>query len=235
MLNFIGIGAQKAGTTWLYEMLSRHPGIAFPAGKELHFWDAQRARGLPWYDALFPDTPGQLNGEITPAYAMLASECIAQVKQAYPNLRLFYILRNPIHRAWSSALMALGRAEMMPAEASDQWFIDHFRSAGSLGRGNYADSLHNWYQHFSTDQMLVFFYEQIRDDPAALLGACLNHLGLEDGGSLAEARAYLGERVFAGSGDVLRPSLLPILREIYYPAIENLSQVLNKDLSHWKI
>lgn len=39
MLDFLGIGAQKAGTTWLYEKLRLHPDIAFPAGKEVHFWD----------------------------------------------------------------------------------------------------------------------------------------------------------------------------------------------------
>jgi hypothetical protein len=32
MLDFLGIGAQKAGTTWLYERLSQHPAVRFPAG-----------------------------------------------------------------------------------------------------------------------------------------------------------------------------------------------------------
>lgn len=235
MLHFIGIGAQKAGTTWLYEILSRHPGIAFPAGKEVHFWDAYFDRGRPWYDACFPDTPGCLNGEITPAYAMLPAERIAQIRQAYPHLRLFYILRNPIQRAWSSAIMALGRAEMSPDEASDQWFIDHFRSAGSLARGDYAGCLQNWRQYFATDQLLVLFYEQIREDPAALLGACLDHLGVARGNFLVEAREHMRQRVFAGPGHVLRPSLLPALREIYYPGIDHLSLLLDRDMSHWKI
>ena len=235
MLHFIGIGAQKAGTTWLYEMLSRHPGIAFPAGKEVHFWDAHFERGLPWYDACFPDSAARLNGEITPAYAMLPSERIALIKQAYPELRLFYILRNPIQRAWSSALMALGRAEMTLEEASDQWFIDHSLSAGSLARGDYADCLQNWREHFSADQILILYYEQIRLDPAALLCTCLAHLGLEHGIFLDEVREQMSGRVFAGAGHALRPTLLPILREIYYPQIERLSLLLNKDLSHWKV
>jgi hypothetical protein len=36
---FLGIGAQKAGTTWLHRMLSLHPDIGMPEQKELHFWD----------------------------------------------------------------------------------------------------------------------------------------------------------------------------------------------------
>ena len=235
MLHFLGIGAQKAGTTWLYEMLSRHPGIAFPAGKEVHFWDAFYQRGLPWYDTCFPDAPGRLNGEITPAYAMLPAERIAEIKQAYPELRLLYLLRNPLQRAWSSALMALGRAEMTLDEASDAWFIDHFRSAGSLGRGDYATCLTHWRAFYAEDCWRVFFYEQIRDNPVALLGSCCDLLGLAREPFLSDCLQHMPRKVFSGAGVVLRPTLLPVLREIYYPKIEQLSWLLGQDLSHWKI
>lgn len=38
-VDFLGIGAQKAGTTWLSEMLRRHPQIWMPPVKELHYFD----------------------------------------------------------------------------------------------------------------------------------------------------------------------------------------------------
>src|SRR5687768_4600323 len=113
MIHFIGIGAQKAGTTWLYEQLRKHPDIRFPAGKEVHFWDANLGRGEAWWLALFPDTAaGVREGEITPAYAILDRELIGRVRAIAPQVRIFFSLRNPIARAWSSALMALARAEM---------------------------------------------------------------------------------------------------------------------------
>ena len=34
-----GIGAAKAGTTWLYRYLATHPGVRLPAVKELHYFD----------------------------------------------------------------------------------------------------------------------------------------------------------------------------------------------------
>jgi len=37
---FVGIGAQKAGTTWLGEYLDRHPQVGFSPVKELHYFDA---------------------------------------------------------------------------------------------------------------------------------------------------------------------------------------------------
>ena len=37
--DFLCIGAQKAGTTWLYENLIQHPGVWMPPVKELHYFD----------------------------------------------------------------------------------------------------------------------------------------------------------------------------------------------------
>jgi len=41
---FLGIGAQKAGTTWLYENLRRHPQLWLPPVKELHYFDQKPPR-----------------------------------------------------------------------------------------------------------------------------------------------------------------------------------------------
>ena len=38
-INFWGIGAQKAGTSWLYYNLSKTPGFAIPPVIELHYFD----------------------------------------------------------------------------------------------------------------------------------------------------------------------------------------------------
>jgi hypothetical protein len=44
--HFIGIGAQKAGTTWLYRNLMAHPQIWMPDFKEVHYFD-KRANWSP--------------------------------------------------------------------------------------------------------------------------------------------------------------------------------------------
>ena len=38
--HFIGVGAPRAGTTWIYEVLRRHPAIWMPPIKELHYFDS---------------------------------------------------------------------------------------------------------------------------------------------------------------------------------------------------
>jgi hypothetical protein len=50
--DFICIGAQKAGTTWLYESLSRHPGVWLPKEKELHYFDEKRGVDRRLFDVV---------------------------------------------------------------------------------------------------------------------------------------------------------------------------------------
>ena len=235
MLDFLGIGAQKAGTSWLYEALRIHPQLRFPAaGKGVHFWDAQRARGLEWYRAQFPAQPaGVKSGEITPAYAFLPSAAIGEIRAQFPELRMVYLLRDPLERAWSAALMALGRAEMSLEEASDQWFLDHFRSHGSLARGDYESCLRNWRAAFGAERVLWLRYELIAADPLALLEAVCRHLGVDPGFHARTRPAQLAQRFYAGPGHPLRESLLPALREIYRPRIARLAEYLGTDLGAW--
>jgi hypothetical protein len=180
MIHFLGIGAQKAGTTWIYQHLSRHPDIRFPAGKEVHFWDCRRSNGVEWWTGLFPDDDQKRKqGEITPAYATLDEATIREIAALAPNLRVFYSLRNPIARSWSSALMALERAEMTIDDASHQWSLDHFKSAGSRRRGDYLSCIKRWQAVFRDEQFLTIMFDDIIKDPGGVLVSLCRHLGVD--------------------------------------------------------
>ena len=232
MLNFLGIGAQKSGTSWLYNTLANHPKIAFPGGKEIHFWNRPKGRDLQWYSHLFSDLH-RVNGEITPAYGILPTEIIQSIRAAFPYLRLIYLMRNPVERAWSSAKMALGRAEMLHSEASDQWFIDHFNSSGSLARSDYESCIRKWRSVYPSDQILLLRYEAIELQPVNLINTCLNHLGLDDY-FVPEDTELLTRKIFEGDGTGIRPRLLEALSNIYSSQIESLSRYLEQDFSDWK-
>ncbi len=232
MLNFVCIGAQKSGTTWLYETLSKHPGVGFPGGKEVHYWDAHQVRGVEWYRNLFSDE-SLCNGDITPAYAILPVEDIRKIHATFPALKIVYLMRNPIQRAWSSALMAVRRAEMQYSEASDQWFIDHFNSRGSIARGEYAKCLANWLSVYPRESFLIARYEEIVQEPVALANRVLAHAGLD--GFFTEAwRPELSKPVFEGHNYAIRQRLLDELVAIYTDKIDALSTLLGTDFSEWK-
>jgi hypothetical protein len=243
VLDFLVIGAQKAGTTWLNRKLRKHhQKISFPGGKEVHFWDLFRARGTDWYVNLFAKPDGRLHGEMTPAYAVLPPEVIAECHGLFPNLRLIYTLRDPAERAWSAAKMDAVQVGMQVADVPDEWFLSRFRSAESLARGDYETCIRNWLRFYRKDQLLVLRFEEILNDPASYLGKCFNHLGLEtiyapknsiSAGLDSKEEEELRAKVREGSPEPLRPSLQPVLRELYDFKIRSLSEYLGEDFSDW--
>ena len=119
-VSFMCIGAQKAGTTWLYEMLRAHPDLSLSHSKELHFWDWYRHYGLGWYRCQYPHTHNSNNnnnnsidkcyGEMTPCYAVLEDSSIREIRALFPQLKLIFIARDIVDRTWSALMMELRNA-----------------------------------------------------------------------------------------------------------------------------
>lgn len=235
VIDFLGIGAQKSGTSWLYENLKRHPGVFIPDTKEIHYWDRNHHRGHDWYAGFFQGAPkGCKLGEITPAYGILAPGLIAEVRQLFPEVRLFFIMRNPVERAWSAALMALRHADMTIEEASDRWFIDFFESQGTRRRSDYRACLEAWRAVFPAEQLLWLLMDDLVADPRALLGRVARHVGVDPAWYDTLPDAVLRQKVLEGQGHALRPALRDYLVRQYAPQVDALQDYLGADLSAWK-
>jgi hypothetical protein len=118
-ISFLVIGAQKAGTSWLHTMLSYHPQLNLPSRKELHFWDWNRAKGLKWYSDQFTKSKSEtssssssnlLLGEITPCYAVLKEHHIQEIRTLFPTVKIIFVARDIVDRAWSALCMELRNA-----------------------------------------------------------------------------------------------------------------------------
>lgn len=245
--DFLGIGAQKAGTTWLYKMLSLHPDIGMPVEKELHFWDRQKldAATIETYCHVFDQLPEKVLGEITPSYAILPTARIAVIHENFPCLRMLYILRNPIHRAWSQATMDLSK--LFPAGVPsdfkiEEWLYEHFHSSESLARGNYASCLSNWFTQYSRQQVRVFIYEEEFNDPRGFLKSCCSHIGADPQFFEAIDDRLLSVPIYPETELLRIPRLsLPeplqlksasILASLYAENIKAVEQVLGRNLSN---
>ncbi|KAA6187849.1 glycosyltransferase [Thiohalocapsa marina] len=241
--DFLGIGAQKAGTTWLYQHLSRHPQIAFPAGKEVHYWDllesGRRSEPSTWYLEQFthPARPDVRMGDITPAYAVLQPETVARVAALLPALKLIFILRNPMERAWSAALMALDKASMTLEEASDAWFLEVLHSHGSRLRSDYLRTLSLWTQHFNTSTMLLLTFDELRHDPKRLLRRVAEHLAIDAEHFECLPTERLRQPVFGGNFGTsasVRPSLRSALCKLYGAGLDQLETDWKVDVKPWR-
>ncbi len=160
---FLCVGAAKAGTSWLYHQLSRHPECHFRAIKELHYFDALEAGRLKrqilhhrgqqsqllerltqmsarpdddqarrltdraaWLDVLEREAeniPAYLEylhhgagtarvvGEMTPAYATLPTKRLHNMARIADDVRVLYLLRDPVERLWSHVRMMAARRD----------------------------------------------------------------------------------------------------------------------------
>jgi len=236
MIDFLGIGAQKAGTTWLFEHLSAHPQISFPAGKEIHFWD-RRWDGRPdsvqrWLD-VFSKFSRRRQGEITPAYAILNHATVREVYNACPDTALFFSLRNPMERAWSSALMILKRSEIGFHEVSDRWFIDVFRSQQSVRRSNYVACIDTWTSVFPADRLHIIWFDDIVTKPRAVLQALARHIGADASFYDRIATEKLNVPIYAGLKLPVRKQLITVLQDLHLAEIEILAGRFGRDLRNW--
>lgn len=233
MLSFLGIGAQKAGTSWLYQQLRQHPELAFPLGKEPHFWNFPHdAAAVDAYLATFSATSA-VAGEFTPAYGILPPETIAEIHALVPKVRLIYLIRNPIERAWSAAKMDCRLAGLEVATAPQAWFMEHFHSSGSQQRGDYGTCLRNWQSLYPPEQLLVLRYEQIRSEPEEMLNRCFAHLGVATCDPATLRHAGSREVIFAGDPTPPPAALLAELRTLYDGAIRQFATDFGLDLSTW--
>ena len=106
--DFICIGVQRAGTTWLYECLKEHPEIFVPETKELHFFNDNYEKGMKFYSSFFEeaDPVNQVIGELTPNYYH-DLEALNRISKELPNVKIILILREPVARAYSHFQLSL--------------------------------------------------------------------------------------------------------------------------------
>ena len=173
--DFVGIGAQKAGTTWWYDAICAHPDV-YDRGdihKERHFFDRYAIRPFgpaecSLYHRWFPRPQGHLAGEWTPDY-MHYSWVPALLAQAAPQTRLLVLLRDPVERFRSG--LAHQRRDRGPLT------VEAYQEA--LSRGLYHDALRRWTAYFPSGQLLVLQYEHCVADPIGQLARTYRFLGLE--------------------------------------------------------
>lgn len=255
--SFLCIGAQKAGTSWLYAQLRQHPDIWLPPIKELHYFDhlyceanrswttwhiQQAAKSLiqdhfeqcevanfayirylaamackplfteQWYRQAFnrPAAKNKMAGDITPEYCAIGDEGIAYVKRLLGNIKIIWIIRDPIERALSQIRMNAER-QGITGNISRTQGLELANNPEIFERGNYADYIPRWESQFDPTDMLFLPFRHIGGQPLATLQAIAQFIGIASWDGYAaphqkvhpsrpfelpdEVSAYLNERL----------------------------------------
>lgn len=163
--------------TYRRAVRKRDSGFVRNLAWDVHFFLPRRDND--WYQRVFRPQPGQIAGEITPAYSTLGRGIVEEIHGLNPELRVIYLMRDPIERSWSSARMSLGkRGGRSLAEIPDEEIIRHLQRTAHTRRSDYVRALDNWEGVFGREQVFVGFLDEIQQDPKDLILRVYRFLGV---------------------------------------------------------
>ncbi|CAN5368636.1 sulfotransferase [soil metagenome] len=220
---WLGIGAQRSGTTWLTELLVQHPqvGLGTNAKKEqhlLHKLGDGRVEEREYLD-LFPDD-GIRRGDWTPQYLRHASTPAAAARWV-PQGPILVLLRDPVERFRSAMRLAATRGKSWPYPVPitvQTW------------TGCYADQLDMWAAAVGRERLHVMVFEEVRTDAQGTVDRLWRLLGL-DPVPLSDVDA---ESSSSSQADWdWTPGLRESLQTLYRPQAERLTRDWGLDVSAW--
>ena len=175
--DFVLIGAMKCGTTTLAAQLGAQAGIFVTNPKEPNFFsdDAAFARGEGWYEGLFDAArPGDIRGEASTHYTKRPDlpDTVARMQAALPEVRLVYMIRDPMARLVSHWVHAWSRNETrLPFERA----LAEMPALVEYGR--YGFQAAPFVEAWGREAILLTSLERMRADPQAELARVAGHLG----------------------------------------------------------
>lgn len=179
--DFLIIGAMKAGTTTLWGDLRSHPEVYLPQEKEpgnLRSDSVLDLDGTRRYARLFGRAiPKQICGEASTYYTMLPEiKGVPQRAEALcgPNLKIIYMVRNPIKRALSHHYHSVVAGDM--AADINEAVV---RDARLINYGRYAMQLEPWLEVFGKSNIHVIKMEDFFTHRQPKLEQLCRFLGIQ--------------------------------------------------------
>lgn len=203
--DFLIIGPQRTGTTWLHVNLELHPQIYLAEQKEVYYFNnlAQtgphfRSRELAWYLRQFRIPAISwlrrnwrcwrdyqewyrpiVRGEATASYATLGEDIISEITALNPDIKAIMMIRDPIERAWSHANKDLARKRgRRLTELPDAEVQAFLRDPYQRLCARYVENYDRWLRYLKPGHLFAGFFDDIAARPAELLLEVMSFLGV---------------------------------------------------------
>ena len=132
------------------------------------FWSVKRAVSNPrwfcrywflprddeWYGKLFRRArgKGKVTGEITPAYAAMSEQEWDQIHSLFPDLRLIFVMRDPVVRTWSALRNSMKKSRIDPSASVDS-LVEYAFKSSIAARSDYLRSIRMVESRFGAQQL----------------------------------------------------------------------------------
>ena len=222
--NFIIIGAMKSATSTLHKQLSAQPGIFMSMPKEPNFFsdDIIYNRGLDWYRGLFCNAGADdICGESSTHYTKLPDypNTVQRLKEAMPNPKLIYVMRNPVDRLISHYMHQWSEG-VITCNINDA--IDRYPEL--VNYSCYGMQIEAYVAAFGKEAIMPISFETLKKSPQTVLDEIGQFIGYKNERALAwdfesspdnvskkRVRKFVGFEIFINS------SFMTFLRRRFIP------------------
>lgn len=218
--DFIGIGAMKSASGWIFKCLREHPEVSNKNIKELYFFNKpyNYRKGIKFYLSIFKKAPvNTIKGEFTPSY-MLSPHVASRIYKHLPNVKIIACLRNPAERAYSDYRYNIqedGRFNLYKdfedTLEKDKDFVE---------RGFYYKQLKPYFDLFPKKNILIVFFEDLKKNPKEFIQNIFRFLGLKNVNYVPS----LVNQKLSKTGAYVITYKLPILNQLAYRINSNIKQ-----------
>src|SRR5215210_2946911 len=172
--NYLYIGTSKAGSTWLFQMLSWHPQVYAYPGKNLGFFSTRFEKGWDWYVSNFkPEPQHHAIGEISHSY-LASDKAPARIRELLPGAKMIVCLRDPVQRTFSDYLDRVKNGTMSGTFEEE---LEH--DPGLINRSRYGTQLVRYFELFHRDQFHIAIFDDLAENPSAFATHILEFLGVD--------------------------------------------------------
>ena len=190
-IDFVGIGAPKCATTWIYECLKEHPEICMSKPKETNFFKKKVARAEELRSYFSHCKENKIRGEFSPEY-FIYEDVAKRLREHNPDMKIIMAIRNPIERAYSNYLQGKsiqnkGWVDFKQAIKTEPKIIEY---------GFYFKNLQNFLHYFFKEQILVLVLEDSYSDPLSFIQNLYSFLGADNSFIPAVLKTRVSPTVF---------------------------------------
>ena len=130
------------------------------------------------YARLFEPKGSLLSGDISPTYSMLNDEIIERIVSYFPNLKVIFLARDPVDRAWSQLSMGVRLGMISPFDVTDiEEVIQNLLNPGVLSLSHPSKIVARWKRYVRPDRFRTYFFDDLERNPTELRRSILHFLG----------------------------------------------------------
>ena len=186
-VDFVGVGARKAGTTWIADCLWEHPEICISQPKEVNYFNEilttllgipnkNYGKPLGWYMRHYAHCKmGAIKGEYCVSY-LKDPKAAHVIHSFFPETKIIIGLRDPVDRAYSDYNMFhhyVSRDDSPTFEEAIRKNENYLKSS------RYAEDLERYLGLFGKDRVHCILLDDIKKDPNTVVSSLYAFLNVD--------------------------------------------------------